>query len=313
MRKFLRDILLFSLPLITAGVLVLFTDLPRNFRYNYLKDDCEGRGNWISRQLENGERADIVFVGASRTIRAVDDSLLELKFDSAGKPARIINAGYCRFGRDLQGIIAGDMLDSKTGLKKLVIEVSEREGISGHPVFYCLAGTEELLHPPSRLNQEYIGNVYKGGLMRLDYWKQQVLHQEEKIARPGNRYGCLHTEHRADKNELEASRQHCADGKNCRPAGNLENLQLRYAKAWLEKITRDAKANNCEVLFLFLPAYGCSSCPPREQSFYAQFGRVMIPPRGILENTGYWSDHDHFNSFGSRAISNWLFSELQKD
>jgi hypothetical protein len=254
--------------------------------------------------------ADVVFIGASRTMRAVDDSLLQHFYDSTGADLKILNAGFCRFGRDMFTLIAEDALNTQTGMKTLVFEVNEREGSGNHPIYWTLANTNDLLYPESFVNQSYFSNIYYGTLMRFDYLRGEWLSANDSAVPSGKYFGCLHTDVIADEKDMDDALAHCAQGKHCSPPNAWENFQLGYNKAWIERLSQSCKAKNVELVFLYLPQYGCSNCPPRELTFYVQFGRVLIPPSEILDNRNNWSDHDHMNNSGSAAMSKWLFETL---
>ncbi|TND10079.1 MAG: hypothetical protein FD123_761 [Bacteroidetes bacterium] len=312
MRKFLIQVALFSIPLVAVTAGILFLKAPEKFQYTYLRDDCDARGWWLYQRLFTQEKpVDMAFIGTSRTMRGVNDSLLEGYLDSAGNHSKVLNAGYCRFGRDLEALVAGDILQTNPGLKKIIIEVNEKEGISGHPVYYCLADSRELLVPESFVNQEYFGNIYKGFSVRLDYLRRNFL-QTEKPLRPGiAQFGCVHTDHRADTADLLQSKKHCFENPWNKAPGSWKKFQLRYTFAWLNHIVQQAKEQGCEIAFLYLPAYGCGNAAPRELEYYKQFGDVFIPPLSILDKPENWSDHDHFNSNGSRELTRWLYESLR--
>lgn len=311
MKKFLAQLLLFSAPLFFGWMVLLNVNVPKEFAYEYIGDECEGQGRWLYQRMFLQERpADVVFIGASRTMRAVDDSLIQHYCDSAGSDLKILNAGFCRFGRDLFTLIAEDALHTQTGIKTLVFEVNEREGSGNHPIYWALAGTKDLLYPESFVNQSYFSNIYSGSLQRVDYLRDHFFARTTPIAPSGKYFGCLHTPHIAEADDLDRSKEYCSSGRNCTPPTAMERFQMQYNKAWIARLSRSAKAQNAELVFLFLPAYGCTNCPPRELDFYNQYGKVLIPPAEILDDRQNWSDHDHFNSNGSRLMATWLFGQL---
>ncbi len=311
MRKFLTQLFMFCLPLAAVWVIVLNVNVSKEFSYNYIKDECEGAGQWMySRMYLQNRPADIVFIGASRTMRAVDDSLLQHYYDSSGANLKILNAGFCRFGRDMFTLIAEDVINSQAGMRTLVFEVNEREGSGNHPIYWTLAGTKDLLYPESFVNQSYFSNIYSGTLMRFDYLRSEWLSTLPRSIPSGKYFGCLHTDAIAGKEDMDDAAAFCAKGKHCNPPGAWEEFELGYNKAWIERLSNSCKAQNIELVFFYLPQYGCSNCPPRELEFYLQFGRVLIPPSEILDNRKYWSDHDHFNTYGSKAMAKWLYGEL---
>jgi hypothetical protein len=314
MKKFLAQLLLFSAPLFFGWMVLLNVTVPKEFAYGYIGNECEGQGRWLYSRLFLQDRpADVVFIGASRTMRAVDDSLLQHYSDSSGSDLKFLNAGFCRFGRDLFTLIAEDALKTQTGIKTLVFEVNEREGSGNHPIYWSLAGANDLLYPESFVNQSYFSNVYSGSLQRVEYLRDDLFGRTLPVTVSGKYFGCLHTDHLADADDLDRSRDFCASGKNCAPPTPMEVFQMQYNKAWIARLSRTVAAQDAQLVFLFLPAYGCSGCPPRELEFYSQYGKVLIPPAEILENRQNWSDHDHFNSNGSRLMAKWLFAHIASD
>lgn len=312
MRGFLKQFVLFVLPLLAGTVALLVYNCPRQFQYLYLKDDCSGKGAWMyDRLFEQKEPANVVFIGTSRLLRAVNDSLLEHLLDSAGKPLRVLNAGHCRIGRDLETVLAEDIIDQILEVKpgsRIVIEIHEKEGVAPHPVFYCLARPRDYLLPESFVNQQYFSTIYDAGLLRLQYVRNQLwqpVTAPPKKSNGSSRFGYFDTPHEAGASELAESQQHCNSIKR-EPAGSWENFTLRYSKAWLERLISKAKAKNCPVSFLFLPPYGCNSITPREIDYYKQYGDVWLPPDPVFSNPKNWSDRDHFNTKGGRELTQWL-------
>lgn len=312
MKQFLAQLFLFCLPLIAVWILVLNVNVSKEFSYNYIKDECEGAGQWMySRMYLQDRPADIVFIGASRTMRAVDDSLLQHYYDSSGSDLKILNAGFCRFGRDMFTLITEDAINTQHGMRTLVFEVNEREGSGNHPIYWSLANAKDLLYPESFVNQSYFSNIYSGTLMRFDYLRSELLSTQQTSIPSGKYFGCLHTDAIASKQDMDDAAAYCAKGKHCTPPGAWEEFQIGYNKAWIERLSNSCKAKNVGLVFLYLPQYGCSNCPPRELEFYQQFGTVLIPPVEILDNRNNWSDHDHMNNSGSASITKWLFAVLQ--
>lgn len=312
MRGFLKQLVVFLLPLLVAAGALLVYNCPRQFQYLYLKDDCSSKGAWMySRLYEQKNPANIVFIGTSRMLRAVNDSLLEAELNASGLPLRVLNAGHCRIGRDLETVLGEDVMDQVLDVKPgscLVIEVHEKEGVAPHPVFYCLARPHDYLLPESFVNQQYFSTIYDAGLLRLQFVRNNIWQPQLPAPKKSNgssRFGYFETDHLADVKELEESAARCASVSNEAP-GSWENFELRYSKAWLERLAAKAKARNCPVHFLFLPPYGCRSITPREMTFYQQYGDVWLAPDSIFSKKENWSDHDHFNTAGGRELTDWL-------
>ena len=98
MKGFVRNVLLFLLPLLLLGVWIAVRPLDKHFAFRYIKGDCLGHGRWIhDRIVENPLPIDVAFVGTSRTVRAVDDTQIERRLrDAYDLPLHVANFGYCR-------------------------------------------------------------------------------------------------------------------------------------------------------------------------------------------------------------------------
>lgn len=315
MRRFLQHIVLFLTPLmmVTAGIISYPPD--KRAHYDYLKEDCSGRGAWLYHRLfEHPQPADVVFIGTSRTMRAVNDSLLEHLLHENNLPMMVLNAGYCRIGRDLHAVIARDVLQqviAPNGQKHLVIEIHEREGVASHPVFYRMGSSHDVVAPASLLNQQYFSNMYSAGLMRLDVIRAKLwqLPPDTLITIPSTRWGVFKTDHEAPAEDLNASQQRCSE-RPITPASAWNRFETTYSLAWLDQIVEQAKRKNCKVSFLYLPSYGCGDQAPRELLTYQQWGDVWLPPTTILSNPKNWSDRDHFNNRGAAELALWLNERL---
>jgi hypothetical protein len=63
-------------------------------------------------------------------------------------------------------------------------------------------------------------------------------------------------------------------------------------------------------VFYYFPSYGRKYAKPREQETYEKYGKLLMPPREILENENYWYDANHLNQAGAKAYSSWMGKEV---
>jgi len=98
----LKNIFIFLFPVI---LLVLIFPIDKRTRYTSLKDDCFNHGIWIhDRLFKNETPTDIIFLGTSHTVNAIDDKLIEDSLKGLNQPisSRFIPAireqGYFRKG-----------------------------------------------------------------------------------------------------------------------------------------------------------------------------------------------------------------------
>ena len=77
MRKFIRNILLFGLPFLGVLTWLLASEPEKAYSYNMIQKDCR-TGGWMYRRLyESDAPVDVAFVGTSKTMCDVNDSLLQ--------------------------------------------------------------------------------------------------------------------------------------------------------------------------------------------------------------------------------------------
>lgn len=305
MKRFLRRVLLFLLPPALVCALLFRFPFDKKFAYQYVKGDCDNRGGWLYPQMNSNSNGGIVFIGSSRTMNGVNDSLLEALLAQNGKAQPVLNLGYCRLGDNLWYSLVKDYL-RRHHPKQIIFEVREEEAFGSHPVFPFLADAEDLISQPSWINQSYVSNFYDGWLMRLDYQRHHWLDLPDSASAASTaRWGWRRGDIYADTNYLaQVKQKRIADSVSTMP---LRNLNLRYPQAWLAQTVALAKAHGAEVKFLFLPEYGSPIKTPRETTFYQSFGELILPPDSIFTNPKHWKDDAHLNSEGAEALTRWLF------
>jgi hypothetical protein len=157
-KQFIKKIILFHLPVIAGLILIFFIKTNREFCYNYIKGDCEGRGKLLYKKIyEQKQSVDYLFVGSSKTWNDIDDGLLEQLINSPDKArVNLFNTGYCRFGRNLDYLFCKEFM-KRNRLKKIFLEVRADESTTSHPIYPYLATGTEILEGSAALN----GNLFR--------------------------------------------------------------------------------------------------------------------------------------------------------
>lgn len=312
MKKFLKYIVLFFLPLILGIVFLFLIPVDKNFSYHFVKGECDNKASWIYQRIfANKENIDIAFTGASQTSCAIMDEYLEKELTKVtGHDIKVANLGYCRRGRDIQYIMLKDLFQQKKP-KILVIEVAEDEPKKSHPVFPYLAESHDLWGSFVFLNQRYLRNIWKGVAVRFEYLKHVLFRDESQIKNQNTeRFGYLPSSQIA---EPEIIKQNETDWTNRLSQSKPEfvrNMELNYSKHYIEKIVKLARQNNCEVVFLYLPESGSKLKNPILTDYYKTLGDLILLPDSIIKDRTNWKDATHFNDSGAVKVSEFIVSEI---
>lgn len=312
MKKFVRNSILFCLPVLLGAFSLFLIPLDKQFAYHYVKGECSDKASWLYHRVFEDERpVDIVFSGASQTGSAViDETISEELSQKAGKNIEVVNYGYCRGGRDIQYTMLKDLFNEKHP-QLLVLEVTEDEPKKSHPVFPYLADTKDLLESFAPLNLRYFTSIWKGITVRFESLRAKITNSyryKEPVSYPPFGYrGSSHTVQReyirenAKKWERRFLRQ---------KSGSIRRIELSYSKHYVRKIVELAKENDCEVAFLYLRESGSNLKAPLLEEYYLDFGELIILPSEIFENTDNWKDPTHLNNSGAKKASEFLIPFL---
>jgi hypothetical protein len=307
MKHFLKNILLFLLPIL-VGIIGLFqSDYERTFAYHFVKNDCFNQGDWVyDRLYDNPKPVDIAFIGTSHTINGVHDILIEKTLNEGkGKDTvNVLSVAYCRHGSNMHYLILKELIKNKKP-KVLVLEVLEEIRTNSHPIFPYFAQREDFnLDIP--FHRDYFKDYYNATTLRIEQRKQEWFYEpEERIFNP-RLYGNLtfpDTLAVAELNEFKI--RHLAkieENKN----KFFKKTGLNFPKYYFQKMKTLCDKNNVELKFLYLPAYGGIDTAPTEIEIYQSFGTVLLPPKELLNNTDYWHDKEHLNTVGAEALGKWL-------
>lgn len=307
-KKIWSNITLFLLPI--ALVITIVFIVPANERFNYYfpKYNCMGKSGWIYDRLHNDEHpADIVFLGSSRTIDGIGDKYIEDSLQQLGGEMNVLNLGYCRFGRNMHYILAKRAIE-KWKPKCIVIEVTAKENWDGHPDFGYMATNQELFAPVMIFNDNYLQDIGNALTARFDNLRSNWFGVNDLPPVNTEVYGHkLDTTHVSPNVLIEQKEKRMT--QMIRTKGLARWFYYQYPLSYLDKTVALLQENNCEVVFLYLPAYG-SWEHPQEYEWYKKRGTLLIPPKSIYENRFFWKDGNHMNDHGARSMAGWLAKEL---
>lgn len=310
MKKFVSQIALFLLLPTLLCIFVLLSPLKRKFAYNSLPTDCDGRGSWIwSRLYSDTSAIDVAFLGSSHTINGIQDTLIgRLMETELHRKMNVVNLGYCRFGNEMQYVIAKDLFATKKP-KMIFVEVNEKFGTASHPVYPYYAETHELLQPASYVQQAYPPNLYSGFLARLSQFRSELFNAPDTIVPVPLSYG-----YRGYPNAVDPGKLIPAEKKVAGKMGAWRSFQTQYPEAWISDLVELCRNNHTQIIFLYIPSFHDQPQPMEGMDFYSSMAPLLIPPQEILTDKQNWRDPDHLNDKGATLLAHWIFtnSPLEK-
>ena len=314
MKKFLQRIGLFILIPIVLVILIFLIPVNRKYAYNFvIRGGCEGRSSWIyQRMVESDSSIDVAFIGSSHTMSAVNDELTENYFnDSTHLHYHFVNLGYCGFGRDLHYLITKDLLEHKK-IKCIVLELTEAESQFGSGSFANVASTADLLGAPISFNRSYFPDLYKGLLLRIQYFRELVTKEnlQRDLPIPDTRFGFNGTDRIADSEQLSVAKQkHYGPQKPT--IAFIENGLNSCGMKYVDRIVALARKYKVQICFIYLPEYGFPQRSKEQvQLTYGKYGKIIIPDRQILDDPSNWCDKGHLNTKAANSYSKTLAFEL---
>lgn len=305
MYRFIKNTILFLIPILVGLFLVIILPMNKKRAYYYLNNDCEGRGAWMySRIFQSDKPIDVAFLGSSHTINGINDSMI-----STLTGLSCCNLGYCRLGRDLTYVFMKELLLRKH-TRYFIIEVLPQESPFSHPVFPFLADAKELLDPQVVFNRSYLPNVHKGVLARLSYMQQDIFGDKFDFRYSlVNEYGFTTNSFVADSGQLVSLKVKRQKGRS-EPGRFEQYVNDGFSRAWFKDIYSISKQNHCKVVFLYLPAYGIREKQPANLKWLENFGEVWIPPDSTFDNPAHWYDGEHLNLQGANSLSEFISNKI---
>ncbi|RMF30828.1 MAG: hypothetical protein D6765_02665 [Bacteroidetes bacterium] len=300
--RFLFKVFLFGVASWLLTLAGLWLPYPRSQAYGSLPEDCYGHGPWLYHRLfEDPRPIDVAFLGSSRTLRAVHE---EQVFPAVDSPV-VANLGYCRLGRNLHWVIASDLMDTKPP-RLLVVEVRERESSYSHPAFPYFARRSDLLDPGGWFHKDVLKDFFHAAHARAEYIVRRVPASPPSPRTP-SLWGHARSAERADSLELVQHLQELrAKLAATKPGGALSLHFLR-------KLAALAQAHRTRLVLLYLPAFGPPLPHPQDLQTLQTIAEVWIPPLEIFRQARHFSDSDHLNDAGARALSAWLGRKIKME
>lgn len=313
MNRFVKKIILFSLPLSVGLITVFFLKTNREFCYNYVKGDCEGRGKLLYKKIyEEKNTVDYLFVGSSKTWNDIDDGLLENLINKPGDyHFKLFNAGYCRFGRNLDYLYCKEFL-KRNRLKKIFLEVRADESTISHPIYPYLATGNEVLEGVLALNGNLFSEIYNHLLMNINYSRCKIEVETPEVNKENiPLHGYENIEKILDTKTLDDF----YEKEQIRVAKNkidTSALAYRFSNYYLSKIKKLCDKKKVELVFVYLAGYANINKEPAFKSYYEKWGKVIMAPDSIYNNKTYWKDVAHLNSAGAKAYTKFLATQLTR-
>ncbi len=321
--------------LLTVVVLILVCLLPhsRYLRFTALADVGIPKAGWIYERIHfDPQPIDVVFIGTSHTLNAVDSAVVETGYQqTTGRQLNVVNFALEHFGRDNQYLLARETLMNRP-IKLLVLEVTDEEERALHPAFGSMADVVDLLDAPILINTSYLLNLSHLPMRQLSLFWNTVLrasdgkrfefnlknylgsHWDSTFVTGGSREhpipGRTPRLRAPGKVELERERlhyQHLQEGKLRLPSP-FRSFEQRANLVYLRKTIELAQAHHVSVRFLFLPSYAAKLGPSITGG---EFANIPIwYPREALREPEWWFDVNHVNYYGAMQVSHWLVGQL---
>jgi hypothetical protein len=315
MKRFIKNILILIIPFLVGVLLIFKAPYSKEFAYSFRKNvDCNT--SWIYYRLfQNNKPIDVAFMGTSHTGCGINDSLIERLVNIKDNQNLIVsNLAYCTIGRNIQLPLVKDLIETKQP-KLIVMEVTEKESKSSHKDFGYIADIDDVIENSKLFNTAVISDLYSSFYARFSYTRKRLSNTLKSGAL--NNHLSTHSyfpfKFTADESFLKEHKKKQYNRYEKNKNNLLSNLESAYPKFYLNEIVEIAKANNVNLVFLYLPSFGTSLDLPLDYEFYSEYGHVLIPPKKIFNNPNLWVDGEHLNYDGSKVLGEWLANQMAND
>lgn len=314
-----------------GGIVVLLAILclPHDpaVRFHLLNETDYLKMGWIYDRLHlSPTPVDVAVIGTSHTMNGVDSDILERALSAAsgaadGRQVHVANLAVPHLGDDLHELIARMLLATKQP-RLVVIETHQLEARAAHPMFAEVAdisalakdpwGNMEVLADLARLPRRQVRYFLEGLADRPapagvdDHWNdtyQAVFH--------GNIKGSPRTTPMAPDRVIQeaADERSRLNEKADAYRGAWGWLLWYYNETHLRRMLDAIKERNVPILFLYLPVFGTQE-PPAAAALLERYGKILTPPRDILDDPTLWADKEHLSYDGARRLTGWLAEAL---
>ncbi len=286
--------------LICLGSL-LFIDDDKNYRFSNTNGDAI-KTRWIYNILNKPDYdVDIAFIGASFIWQSIIPSVIEEKLK-----LKVVNLALPYAGRDLDYLIAKEVINKKKP-KVIVLQLRYTEGRSPHKLFCELADINDLFEQPLFPYLSPVSNI-------SCYLRRQFSIFSKSLISSKNLYfedvydkykGFKSVQSIADKSYLE--NQVGIYPKTYLPQ-KYSFIEYYYPNYYLNKIINLARNNNVKLYFIYLPDYRDNRKLIINDPINPN--NVIQLPEEIIDNPNLRSDSSHFNIYGSKVISEYIFNKV---
>jgi hypothetical protein len=311
MKYLFRIIVFIFLPIaIVLFIASMRIEANKIYLYSELKDGCENRGSFIFRKIyeDSNHVIDKLFLGSSRTINGIDDSLLTMYF----KNEYVLNLGLCKFGRNYAPIMLKEVLKTKI-VKQLFVEIGYREGPYSHYIVPLVGDFSDVTRTAFSLNANFFNDVYNSFLTRLKILRNDLFQFNFDLGQsPWGNYGFKTNDAIVDSVVLVQKKSKFMEKLKMEKSGIKEKIDFHFAQTNYKLLSEMCKANQIKLTFIYLPEYSALFEKPLNYENCRQYGNILLPPDSVLNHKNYWTDVDHLNNRGARKLTEWLKGNLVK-
>ena len=281
---------------------ILFVVPDKGFLFKNSLGDCSGRSQFMYTALYKPKcTADIVLFGSSRTMNGVNDAV-------KGKN-KLLNLGYCRFGRILDQFFIEEYLKEHQP-SEIILEVRSDEGDNSHPMTPFLMPVSKIAEGFITLDFDVFSNLYNKWLFNLKYVRANLFTIED-VANfiNSDEPGFLGNLAKTDAGTLNAKK---AEDSLEVISEKVEEKKLNHnSQFYFKKAKALCDQKKVKLRFLYLPSYGNIYKKPLCQKAYSEFGECIIPPDSIFCDPSNFADYNHLNGSGATILSIWLNNFLE--
>lgn len=287
-------------------ILILIWPVSKESMYKELQNDCVGYASWIyDRIYNNPAPVDIAFVGSSHTIFGIDDTLMDQQIHSS----QVTNFGYCRPGRNLNYLMARDLIEEKRP-EMIILEVQEFEKPFSHPIFPYMAETRDLLTMYPWFNPNWFSDLSIAVQYRLQLIQESIWNNKANYFYDARLHGRIAF---SDTASVEVLNARIEENKSkFQPSESKLKFDHTFPHHYLEKIVKLCQESNIKLTFLYLPSYGSEEQFPYPLEYLETFAPVWIPPTSIWKNQDYWYDAGHLNQSGAIKLTEWVVGKINE-
>ena len=281
---------------------ILFVVPDKAFLFENSLGDCSGRAQFMYTALyKQDNNADVVFFGSSRTMNSINDTVKAKK--------KLLNLGYCRFGRNLDQFFIEEYLITHKP-SEIILEVRADEGDNSHPMTPFLMPVSKIAEGFITPDVDVFSNLYNKWLFNLKYIRHNLFSKKDNTNFLSyDKQGFLENLTKTNVDDLNAKR---AKDSIEVMAENTEQKKLNHnSDFYFKRIKEVCDQKKVKIRFLYLPAYGNVYKKPLCKNAYSGYGQCIIPPDSIFCDPSNFADYNHLNGKGASKFSVWLNNFLE--